>query len=127
MLIGRVPLADAVTSGGGDAVHLAGLVIAACVAAPALAALAQHLGAFDARRDRLAGASPAWRDALGWCALGCALCIHRLLQPLAAWSSWQAGAAAAEGTEALPELARDLAEEGRRQEAAASEVAELLR
>ncbi len=127
LLIDLLHRADAVTSGGGDAVHLEGLVIAACEAARELAALEQHLGAFDARRDRLADASPAWLDALSRCERGRDLLTQRLLEASAALSSWQAGAAAAEGTEALAELARDLGEEGRRQEAAASEVAELLR
>lgn len=127
LLIDLLHRADAVTSAGADPVHLEGLVIAACEAARELAALEQHLGAFDARRDRLADASPAWLDALSRCERGRDLLTQRLLEASAALSSWQAGAAATEGTEALAELARDLGEEGRRQEEAAFEVAELLR
>ncbi|HKW40267.1 MAG TPA: hypothetical protein VJN39_03365, partial [Gemmatimonadales bacterium] len=102
------------------------LVIAACDAVRDLAALEQHLAAFDARRDRLADPPPGWLDALSRCERGRDLLTQRLLEASAALSSWQAGAVQADGTETLAELARDLGEEGRRQEAAAREVAELL-
>jgi len=48
--------ADAVTAVGKTVNGLDQLVIAACDATRDLAALEQHLGAFDARRDRLAEA-----------------------------------------------------------------------
>jgi hypothetical protein len=102
------------------------LLIAACDAARDLAALEQHLGAFDARRDRLVGAPPGWLDALSRCERGRDLLTQRLLEASAALSSWQARAVVAEGTDTLAELVRDMSDEGRRQEAAAREVAELL-
>ncbi|HYT70536.1 MAG TPA: serine/threonine-protein kinase [Gemmatimonadales bacterium] len=103
------------------------LVVAACAAARDLAALEEHLGAFDARRDRLADAPVGWLDALSRCERGRDLLTQRLLEASAALSGWQARAAQPEDPDALTELARDLDEEGRRQEAAAREVAELLR
>jgi protein kinase-like protein len=124
LLIDLLRRADAVTAVGAS--HLDQLVIAACDAAHDLAALEQHLGAFDARRDRLAEAPPGWLDALSRCERGRDLLTQRLLEASAALSSWQAGTGQAEGTETLAELVRDLGEEGRRQEAAAREVAELL-
>ncbi|HVH69331.1 MAG TPA: serine/threonine-protein kinase [Gemmatimonadales bacterium] len=118
--------ATTVTVGAGGAERFDELVIAACDAARDLAALEQHLGAFDARRDRLADAPPGWLDALSRCERGRDLLTQRLLEASAALSDWQAGAVRAGGTETLSELTRDLGEEGRRQEAAAREVAELL-
>ena len=118
--------AGAVTTTGEGASRLDQLVIAACDAARDLAALEQHLGAFDARRDRLADAPPGWLDALSRCERGRDLLTQRLLEASAALSNWQAGAAQVDGSERLAELVRDLGEEGRRQEAAAREVAELL-
>src|SRR6266550_4367852 len=118
--------AGAVTTTGEGASQLDQLVIAACDAARDLAALEQHLGAFDARRDRLADAPPGWLDALSRCERGRDLLTQRLLEASAALSNWQAGAAQVDGSERLAELVRDLGEEGRRQEAAAREVAELL-
>jgi Protein kinase domain len=114
--------ATAVTAGAG-ADRLEPLVIAACDAARELAALEQHLAAFDARRDRLVDAPPGWLDALSRCERGRDLLTQRLLEASAALSSWQAGV---DGSETLGELVKDLGEEGRRQEAAAREVAELL-
>jgi hypothetical protein len=102
------------------------LVVAACAAARDLAALEQHLAAFDARRDRLADAPSGWLDALSHCERGRDLLTQRLLEASAALSGWQAGVVAREGTDLLVELTRDLDEEGRRQEEAAREVAELL-
>jgi len=96
--------------------------VAACVAARELAALEQHLAAFDARRDRLDDAPPGWLDALSRCERGRDLLTQRLLEASAALSGWQAGA----GGDALGALAQDLDEEGLRQEAAAREVAALL-
>ncbi len=68
-----------------------------------------------------------WLDALSRCERGRDLLTQRLLEASAALSGWQARAAQPEDPDALTELARDLDEEGRRQEAAAREVAELLR
>ena len=102
------------------------LVIAACEAARDLASLERQLAAFDAQRDRLADAPPGWLDALNRCERGRDLLTQRLLEASAALSSWRAGAAGADGSETLAELARDLEDEGRRQEQAAREVAELL-
>jgi len=118
--------AGAVTTTGEGASRLDQVVIAACDAARDLAALEQHLGAFDVRRDRLADAPPGWLDALGRCERGRDLLTQRLLEASAALSRWQGGAAQVEGSERLAELVRDLGEEGQRQEAAAREVAELL-
>ncbi len=126
LLIDLLRRADAVTAGGEGASRLDQLVIAACDAARDLAALEQHLGAFDARRDRLADAPPGWLDALSRCERGRDLLTQRLLEASAALSRWQAGAVAADGTESLAELVRDMGEEGCRQEAAAREVAALL-
>jgi len=102
------------------------LVVAACAAARDLAALEQHLAAFDARRDRLADASAKWVDALSRCEQGRDLLTQRLLEASAALSGWQVRSLEGEGTDALADLTRDLDAEGRRQEAAAREVAELL-
>jgi len=102
------------------------LIVAACGAARDLAALEQHLAAFDARRDRLADASAQWLDALSRCEQGRDLLTQRLLEASAALSGWQARVLDGEGTDALASLTRDLDAEGRRQEAAAREVAELL-
>ncbi len=126
LLIDLLRRADAVTMLGPNASQLEQLVIAACDAARDLAALEQHLGAFDARRDRLADAPPGWLDALSRCERGRDLLTQRLLEASAALSRWQAGSAQAEGTDTLAELVQDLGEEGRRQEAAARAVAELL-
>jgi hypothetical protein len=102
------------------------LVVAACAAARDLAALEQQLAAFDARRDRLADASAPWLDALSRCEQGRDLLTQRLLEASAALSGWQARVVEGEGTDALADLTRELDDEGRRQEAAAREVAELL-
>ncbi len=126
LLIDLLRRADAVTAAGDGANRLEQLVIAACDAARDLAALEQHLAAFDARRDRLADAPPGWLDALSRCERGRDVLTQRLLEASAALSGWQAGTIAAKGAEALGELVRDMGEEGRRQEAASREVAELL-
>jgi hypothetical protein len=102
------------------------LVVAACAAARDLAALEQQLAAFDARRDRLADAPVRWVDALSRCEQGRDLLTQRLLEASAALSGWQARALQGEGTDDLAVLTRELDDEGRRQEAAAREVAELL-
>ena len=117
--------------GGGGAVRaeqLGPLIVAACTAAQDLAALEQHLTAFDEQRDRLAGASTAWLDALGRCERGRDLLTQRLLDASAALSGWQAHAltSAEGGSGTLAELALNLDEEGRRQAEAAREVADLL-
>ena len=125
LLIDLLRRATAVTPEA-SADRLGQLVVAACGAARDLAALEQQLGAFDARRDRLADAPAGWLEALSRCERGRDLLTQRLLEASAALSGWQARAVEAEGTRALGELARDLDEEGRRQEAAAREVAELL-
>src|SRR5439155_1265778 len=70
LLIDLLRRADAVTAAGDGASRLEQLVIAACDAARDLAALEQHLAAFDARRDRLADAPPGWLDALSRCERG---------------------------------------------------------
>src|SRR6267142_3547685 len=82
--------------------------------------------AFAARRDRLADAPPGWLDALSRCERGRDLLTQRLLEASAALSGWQAATVEGEGAETLAALVRDMGEEGRRQEAAAREVAELL-
>jgi hypothetical protein len=71
-------------------------------------------------------APSGWLDALSHCERGRDLLTQRLLEASAALSGWQAGVVAREGTDLLVELTRDLDEEGRRQEEAAREVAELL-
>jgi hypothetical protein len=106
--------------------QIGSLVVAACGAARDLAALEQHLAAFDARRDRLADASAKWLDALSRCEQGRDLLTQRLLEASAALSGWQARVLEGEGTDTLADLTRDLDAEGRRQEAAAREVAALL-
>ena len=130
LLIDLLRRADAVTAAGTNVSGLDQLLIAACDAARDLAALEQHLGAFDARRDRLADAPPGWLDALSRCERGRDLLTQRLLEASAALSGWHAasveGAGAGVGADALAALVRDMSEEGRRQEAAAREVAELL-
>jgi protein kinase-like protein len=123
LLVDLLRRATAVT---GAADRVGPLVVAACGAARDLAALEQHLSAFDARRDRLANAPTGWLDALSRCERGRDLLTQRLLEASAALSAWQASAAETPDTETLGELARDLGEEGRRQEAAAREGAELL-
>jgi len=102
------------------------LIVAACGAARDLAALEQHLAAFDTRRDRLADAPPNWLDALSRCEQGRDLLTQRLLEASAALSGWQARVLEGEGTDTLADLTRDLDAEGRRQEAAAREVAAFL-
>lgn len=109
-----------------DGNRIGPLVVAACGVARDLAALEQHLGAFDARRDRLADAPAGWLDALSRCERGRDVLTQRLLEASAALSGWQARATEGEGTDTLNELARALGDEGRRQEAAARAVAELL-
>ncbi|MGH7671560.1 MAG: hypothetical protein ACREMC_01575, partial [Gemmatimonadales bacterium] len=125
LLIDLLRRATAVT-GEASADRLGQLVVAACGAARDLAALEQQLAAFDARRDRLMDAPAGWLEALSRCERGRDLLTQRLLEASAALSGWQARAVEAEGAATLAELARDLGEEGRRQEAAAREVAELL-
>ncbi len=114
--------------GAASAEQLGPLIVAACTAAQDLAALEQHLAAFDEQRDRLAGASTAWLDALGRCERGRDLLTQRLLDASAALSGWQAHAltSAEGGSGTLAELALNLDEEGRRQAEAAREVADLL-
>jgi len=126
LLIDLLRRADAVTAVGKTVNGLDQLVIAACDATRDLAALEQHLGAFDARRDRLAEAPPGWLDALSRCERGRDLLTQRLLEASAAVSGWQAASVEGESAEGLAALVRDMGEEGRRQEAAAREVAELL-
>jgi hypothetical protein len=125
LLIDLLRRADAVTTGK-EGNGFDQLVIAACDAARDLAGLEQHLGAFDAQRDRLADAPPGWLDALSRCERGRDLLTQRLLEASAALSGWQAATVAGERAETLAALVRDLGEEGRRQEEAAREVAELL-
>jgi len=126
LLVDLLRRAHAVTASGQEASGLDQLVIAACDTARDLAALEQHLGAFDARRDRLADAPPGWLDALSRCERGRDLLTQRLLEASAALSGWQAATVEGEGAQTLAVLVRDMGEEGRRQEAAAREVAELL-
>jgi hypothetical protein len=126
LLVDLLRRADTVTAAGNGANGLDQLVIAACDAARDLAGLEQHLGAFDAQRDRLADAPPGWLDALSRCERGRDLLTQRLLEASAALSGRQAATVAGEGAETLAALVRDLGEEGRRQEEAAQEVAELL-
>jgi Protein kinase domain len=126
LLIDLLRRADAVTASGQEANGLDQLVIAACDAARDLAALEQHLAAFDARRDRLTDAPPGWLEALSRCERGRDLLTQRLLEASAALSRRQAATVEGEGAETLTALVRDMGEEGRRQEAAAREVAELL-
>jgi hypothetical protein len=125
LLIDLLRRADAVTTGK-EGNGLEQLVIAACDAARDLAGLEQHLGAFDAQRDRLADAPPGWLDALSRCERGRDLLTQRLLEASAAVSGRQAATISGDGAETLAALVRDLGEEGRRQEEAAREVAELL-
>jgi hypothetical protein len=126
LLVDLLRRADAVTAAAKEVSGLDQLVIVACDTARDLAALEQHLGAFDARRDRLATAPPGWLDALSRCERGRDLLTQRLLEASAALSGWQAVTVEGEGAETLAALVRDMGEEGRRQEAAAREVAELL-
>jgi len=126
LLIDLLRRADAVTAAGNATTGFDQLVIAACDAARDLAGLEQQLGAFDARRDRLADAPPGWLDALSRCERGRDLLTHRLLEASAALTGWQAATLVGEGGDTLAALVRDLGEEGRRQEEAAREVAELL-
>ncbi len=123
LLIDLLRRARGMTAGPRE--RVGALVIAACGAARDLAGLEQQLAAFDARRDRLVDAPPAWLDALSRCERGRDVLSQRLLEASAAVSRWQAGAAGTE-TDALTDLARDLDDEGRRQEEAAREVAALL-
>jgi len=109
-----------------DAARCGGLVVAACAAARDLAAIEQHLAAFDAKRDRLADPPPGWLDALTRCERGRDLLTQRLLEASATLSGWQARATLSEGADMLGALTRDLDEEGRRQAEAAREVAALL-
>jgi hypothetical protein len=125
LLIDLLRRADAVTTGK-EGNGLEQLVIAACDAARDLAGLEQHLGAFDAQRDRLADAPPGWLDALSRCERGRDLLTQRLLEASAAVSGRQAATISGDGAETLAALVRDLGEEGRRQQEAAREVAELL-
>ncbi|MGH7537169.1 MAG: hypothetical protein ACREMF_00920, partial [Gemmatimonadales bacterium] len=105
------------------------LVVAACAAARELAALEQHLDAFDAERDRLADPPAAWLDALARCERGRDAMVQRLLDVTATLSRVSADAAllAASPDATFAELARELDAEGQVQAAAAREVEELLR
>src|SRR5256885_14356564 len=94
LLVDLLRRATAVTVG---AERIAGLIAAACSAARDLAALEQHLAAFDARRDRLLDAPADWLDALNRCERGRDLLTQRLLEASAAVSGWPAGAGAAGG------------------------------
>jgi len=123
LLVDLLRRATAVTVG---ADRVAGLIAAACSAARDLAALEQHLAAFDAQRDRLLDAPADWLDALNRCERGRDLLTQRLLEASAALSGWQAGAAPAGDADQLGDLARELDAEGRRQAEAAREVVELL-
>src|SRR6267378_1963963 len=125
LLIDLLRRADAVTTGK-EGNGLDQLVIAACDAARDLAGLEQHLGAFDAQRDRLADAPPGWLDALSRCERGRDILTQRLLEASAVLSGRQAATVEGEGAATLAALVRDMGEEGRRQEEAAREVAELL-
>ncbi len=106
--------------------QLGELIVAACGAARDLAALEQHLAAFDARRDRLTDAPAPWLDALSRCEQGRDRLTQRLLEASAALSGWQVRGVEGEEGDALAALTRELDDEGRRQEAAAREVADLL-
>ena len=123
LLVDLLRRATAVTVGTD---RVAGLIAAACGAARDLAALEQHLAAFDAQRDRMLDAPADWLDALNRCERGRDLLTQRLLEASAALSGWQARTAPAEDADQLGELARELDAEGRRQAEAAREVVELL-
>lgn len=101
------------------------LVSAACDAARQLAALEQHVEAFQAQQNTGHDQSPRWQDAYDRCRRGCDLLVQRLQDASAALSRWQA----VQGTEvgeSLGKLARELNEESRYQQEAAHEVEALL-
>lgn len=127
LLIDLIRRATAMTAASAAAERVAPLVVAASTAASELAALEQHLAAFDAQRPRLSDAPAGWLDALSRCERGRDLLTQRLLEASAALSRWHAAALEAGGEGgSLAGLARDLDEEGRRQEEARREIAALL-
>jgi hypothetical protein len=104
------------------------LVIAACAAARELAALEQHLDAFDTERDRLTDPSARWLDALARCERGRDAMVQRLLDATATLSrvSGDSALRAASPAASLADLTRELDAESRVQAAVASEMTELL-
>jgi predicted Ser/Thr protein kinase len=124
LLLDVLRRAGAITDGSA---HVGPLVVAACGAARDLAALEQHLDAFDAARDRSATPPAGWLDALSHCEQGRDLLTQRLLETSAALSHWQAIAPRpSAGDEELADLTRALSEEAQIQTAATREIAELL-
>lgn len=104
------------------------LVIAACAGARELAALEQHLDAFDTERDRLADPPAGWLDALARCERGRDAMVQRLLDATATLSrvSGDSALRAASSAASLADLTRELEAESRFQAEAASEVTDLL-
>ncbi|MGH7613144.1 MAG: hypothetical protein ACREMW_03740, partial [Gemmatimonadales bacterium] len=104
------------------------LVMAASAAARELAALEQHLDAFDAERERLADPPAGWLDALARCERGRDAMVQRLLDATATLSrvSGDFALRAASSTASLADLTRELDAESRLQAGAAREVEALL-
>jgi len=104
------------------------LVVAACAAARELAALEQHLDAFDTERERLADPPAGWLDALARWERGRDAMVQRLLDATATLSRVSADVAlrAASPRASLADLTRELDAESRLQAGAAREVEALL-
>jgi hypothetical protein len=104
------------------------LVVAACAAARELAALEQHLAAFDAERERLADPPAGWLDAVARCERGQDAMVQRLLEATATLSRTSGDAAlrAASPGASLADLTRGIDVESRLQADAAREVEALL-
>jgi hypothetical protein len=104
------------------------LVVAACAAARELAALEQHLDAFDAERERLAHPPAGWLDAVARCERGQDAMVQRLLEATATLSRTSGDAAlrAAAPGASLADLTRGIDAESRLQADAAREVEQLL-
>ena len=111
-----------------ESVPIGPLVLAACTAARELAALEQHLDAFDARRERLDEPSGEWLDALARCERGRDAMVQRLLEATATVSriSGDVALRAASPGASLATLTRELDAESRLQADAAREVEALL-
>jgi serine/threonine protein kinase len=104
------------------------LLQAACAAAVDLADLDQNLGRFERQRERLAGSSAGWLDALARCERTRDALVQRLLEAMTVVGRLQSQRVelASETDPSLAELTRELVSESKAQSAAAEEIERLL-
>ena len=105
------------------------LLQAACAAAVDLADLDENLGRFERQRDRLAGSSAGWLDALARCERTRDALVQRLLEAMTVVGRLQSQRVelASETDPSLADLTRELVSESKAQSAAAEEIERLLR